>query len=442
MNWRFWPRAMREVRDNPVARALYIKAGRIPQWTKREYARLAREGYTANATIYACVREISIAQAGIPWFAYEKSRLPKGKGQPQPLENHPVLDLLERPNPLQGQGTFIETVAAYLQIDGNSYVTAAGPAREGAPPKELWPLRPDRMSIDPHPVTIVGQYVYLRDEAGERRFEPKQILHRRYFHPTNDFYGLSPLAVAQRAMDQDNAAQAWNYSLLKEGGRVSGALVTKRPLGSTQREILRADVREELAGPSNAGRILLLEGDLEWQDMGLSLKDADWGQGRRMSMLDICKAFAVPPELVGDSEHKIYNNYREARRALYEEKILPEMDNLRDDLNNWLTRMWDDRLRLDYDKDQIEALQETQETLWARAESAWWLTLNQRLEMIGYEPIGAQGEVLFIPSGLIPVNVSSLAAMAALPDETEEPEDEDVPVSSANGNGNGNRSHV
>jgi phage portal protein BeeE len=64
-------------------------AGR-PVWSPRNYQALAREGFSGNAVGYRCVRMIAEAAASMPWLLYE------GDAE---ITDHPLLDLLMRPNP-------------------------------------------------------------------------------------------------------------------------------------------------------------------------------------------------------------------------------------------------------------------------------------------------------------------------------------------------------
>jgi HK97 family phage portal protein len=128
----------------------------------------------------------------------------------------------------------------------------------------------------------------------------------------------------------------------------------------------------------------------------------DWLEGRKMSRVEICNVFQVPPELIGIQDQKTYSNYQEARKAFYTETVLPLMDRLCDDLNNWLVPVFGDNLILDYDKDEIEALQEDREKVWTRVQNANWLTVNEKRSATGYEEIDG-GDVVLVPATLVPI---------------------------------------
>lgn len=269
-----------------------------PIYTPRNYTSLAKEGYEKNITVYRSVSLIAQSCAGIPWRLY---RL--GKDKNLEVKAHPVLDLLSNPNPQHGTTSFVEDMVSYWLIAGNSYVICVRP-RPGAPPRELWILRPDRMSVVPGPYNISG-YDYSLD--GHRQFFLKEdILHLKMFAANNDWYGLSPVSVAAALVDQQNEGFDWNTAILQNMGRPSGALVATGVLGNDQYERLRKLIRERYTGKKNAGLPMLLEGGLDWKQFSMSPLELDWMESRKQNMRDISIALGVPPELLGDSANKTY----------------------------------------------------------------------------------------------------------------------------------------
>lgn len=116
----------------------------------------------------------------------------------------------------------------------------------------------------------------------------------------------------------------------------------------------------------------------------------------------------LPPEEVYDLEvegtHTFFanhfcvhnSNYGEARTSFYQETILPMMDKLRDRLNGWLTVQYGGELYLDYDKEEIEALQEDRDQLSTRVSAQWnsgILTLNETRKAVGLDELPG-GDIL------------------------------------------------
>lgn len=369
-------------------------------WKAKTFEKFAEEGYQANVTVYACVNEIAKAIAGIPWVL--SNRGPSTRSKINVIDNHPLLKLLVRPNPFQGGGAFIESFIAYLLLSGNSYMERVGP--DNGPPLELYVLRPDRMTVIPDRVHMVAGYSYTIN-GQKTDFLNGEVLHHKLFAPLDEWYGLSPIQVAASDIDSDNEAARWNLSLLKNDMRPPGGFIADGDIGDQQFERLKKEIKSNYQGSKNAGTPLFLDGGLSWKNFTISQKDSDWLQGRKLSKREICQVYQVPPELIGDGEVKTYSNYQEARKSFYTETVLPYMDILRDELNNWLIPLFGDRLSLDYDRDGIEALQEDRNKTFERVGAANWMTVNEKRLETGFDEIDG-GDVLLVPIGFVPLQAA------------------------------------
>lgn len=385
-------------KQSQINRLLVAYGSGQPIWTPTDYEQLAREGYKTNSYVYRCINLVAMACGGIPWLLYRK----RGKNKRE-LDDHPLITLMQRPNPKQGDTKFIENVIAFLLLSGNSYVERVGPRNE--PPRELYTLRPDRMRVvkgNAH--QPVAGYEY-RVDGQPFVFPDEMIMHLKTFNPLDDWYGLPPLSAAARSTDQSNEAKAWNVAMLQNSARPSGVLSTPDNLGVDQFDRLKSELEEKYQGQSNAGKPMLLEGGLEWKQISINPKDLEWVEGQKISAREIAMVFGVPSEMLGDSSNKTYSNYKEARQAFYMETVLPLMDWLRDEFNNWLTPLFGDNLYLDYDIDEIEAIQEDRSLVWKRSADAvksGLLTINEARESMGYET-HPDGDILLVPSSLHPL---------------------------------------
>lgn len=383
-----------------------------PVWTPCNFEALAREGYKSSVYAYRSINLISQGAAGIPWLLYESrggrtakelsqsiAHLPtnlKRKAVKEmierkelvEIETSPLLDLMSRPNPRQAGSRFVESWVAFYLIAGNSYIEAVGPDRR--PPMELYVLRPDRMKVVcGNAQNPVAGYEYTA-AMGKVTFPSERVLHVMTFDPLSDWYGMPPLQAGMKALDQNNASKAWNVAMLQNAAMPSGALVAKNALTDAQFDRLNDQIKRNYSGYRNAGKPMLLENELEWKAMALSPVDMAWLDGQKLSANEIGLVFGVPSQLIGDNEASTYSNYQEARKALYQETILPLMDSLRGELNNWLSPQFGERLFLDYDSDSIEALQEDRDKTYGRVGTAWvdgWLRLNETRRAAGFEEV-------------------------------------------------------
>lgn len=389
------------------------------------YDDLAREGYLKNAIVFRCVNEIAKGAAAVPFVI---------KSGDEPLERHPLLDLLNRPNPLQSGSEFFSSLFGYLLLSGNTYYVKVGGL--GGMPRELHLLRPDRIKIEGGAGAMPSKYEYMINGRVEQVFEVDQetgfsdIKQTKLWNPLDDYYGCSPLSAAAVEVDQHNMASKHNINLLNNGARPSGAVVFKPRdeagfsvnLSETQRQQLLTDLNNRFSGTANAGRPLLLEGDFDWKEMGLSPKDMDFINLKHMSATDIAMCFGVPSQLVGVPDQQTYANVAEARLALYEETIIPYLRKLQSDLNEWLIPQFREDLTFEYVIDEIPALSERRRRIYENvigAVSQGIMTRNEARELVGLAPIDGADDLL-VPANLFPINEAAPAP--AEPSEQEEDE--------------------
>ncbi len=364
----------------------YSQVGK-PRWTPRRYDALAEEGFRKNVIAWRCISEVARASASVPLLLYTQDH--------QQLEQHPLIELLKHPNPLQSTAQFMESVYSYYNISGNVYIEAIR-HENGVAPVELYVLRPDRMRVIPGDSGLPQGYEYQVNNrtvrwAADPITGASNILHWKAFHPLDDWYGMAPLEAAMAAIDQHNSASAWNQALLNQAARPSGALIYSpkdgpSQLSDEQFRRLKEELEDHYLSPRNAGRPLILEGGLDWKEMGLTPKDMDWLAGRKRAAQDIALAFGVPDQLVGISEAQTFANMAEARYMLYEETVLPLVQQFKGALNRWLTPMFDDTLRLEIDVDEIPALATRRDMVWDKIGKADFLTRNEKREAVGYPP--------------------------------------------------------
>ena len=374
-----------------------------PVSTPANYEGFAAQGYGKNIIVYSAISKIATAAKGIDWCLYQKGTSKKSKNTQ--LEEHELLKLLEKPNPMQARAAFIESVVGFRMISGNSYVEAnVGTSDKMGKPLELWPVRCDKMKIIPG---LNGYPAFYEFKFGgtERRFpvDPvtlsSKIMHWKGFHPLNDWYGLSPLEAAMLALDQNNAGQKWNLALMQNSATPSGVLQMKvsesNPRGALtadQYARIKKEFEENYQGAKNAGKPLVIEGGLNWQAVSLSPKEMDFLKSREATAIDLCVALGVPPEIMGLGQ-KTFSNYAEARLAFYEETVLPTLDDLRDALNSWLAPAFGEGLYLDYDRDDIEALNTRRTTLMAGLKDVPFLTTNEKRRTCGFDDIEGGDEL-------------------------------------------------
>ena len=406
-----------EKKEAPVV--MYQNIGAVER-SDYTYKSLAKEGYKENAIVYRCVNEIANGAASVKFKVFQ--------GDIQ-LQQHPLISILERPSPQLAGNEYFQGLYSFLLLSGNSYAVRSD---INGSPSELHLLRPDRVTITPSKTTIPESYNYkiggstvstypVDPETGQ-----SEVKHFKLWNPLDDYYGLSPINAAALDIDQHNLAARHNVNLLNNGARPSGAIIFKPmdesgmtvQLSDVQRQQLQSDLLSRFGGTQNAGRPMLLEGDFDWKEMGLSPKDMDFLQLKNMSARDIALCFGVPAQLVGVPDSQTYNNIAEARLALYEETIIPLMKRVESDMNEWLSPIYGDDIRMEYDIDSIPAMAERRRLIYQNAIEAvreGIISRNEARDRLGLEKITG-GDDVYINANLFPLGSPMVAEQEGDPD--------------------------
>ena len=375
----------------------------VTQWVDETFKIYAKEGYDKNVYVYSAIRAKSKAIANVSWSVFKKPENAKDDLKKQ--FNHPIEKLINNPNPYESRFSFISKVEEQLDIFGNCYIEMLTSTSKKT--RELYILRADRMSITPNADKrngLVKEYIY-RAEGYDKVIKAKNILHLKRHNPLDDLYGLSPIQVAGMAIDQNNLTKNWNIDILKNGGMPSGYLKTEHPLTDEQVDNLKAQLATYNTTEAR-GKNLVLEAGLSFDRFSMSSEDMAWVQASKMSAREISIVFGVPPEILGDSTNKTYNNYTQARKAFYEETIIPELEYLTQEIGNWLLKefeMNNSEYTVTYNKGDIEAIIEDRVMLWDKANASHFITLNEKRNLVGYDD-DENGEIYLIPTDVVVVD--------------------------------------
>ncbi|WP_342269940.1 phage portal protein [Rickettsia endosymbiont of Orchestes rusci] len=343
------------------------------------------DAYRKNVIVYRCVNLIAQSVGHVPWKLMRNNN-----GNNEVIADHPLYHLLKRPNPEKAGADFFSELIAGKLLFGNSYILSTTDTK----PPEIYLLHATATEV----VLEQNQAIAYRYKSsnGEKIYpinpinKMSRVLHLKNYHPTNGHYGLSALDAASLPIDLHQQATYWNNALLRNGVRPSGALIVKDGngyLSDEQFERLQAQLVDKFTGSNNSGKPLLLEGGLGWQEMSINPKDMDFIESKNSAAREIALAFGVPPQLLGINGDNTYSNMQEARLALWEETLIPLLDKLADALSNWFSHLYQEDIVIDLDRDNISALTEKRENLWAKIAGADFMTLNEKRAFVGLKPV-------------------------------------------------------
>ncbi|PJG81960.1 phage portal protein [Caviibacterium pharyngocola] len=284
---------------------------------------------TAEAlpAVMNAVTVISEAVASMPCYLY---RL-KGDGRERVLD-HPIDYLLnEMPNRSQTPYQFKYTMMRHCLLNGNAYAVI-GWDKQGQP-ESLTPYAPSAVNIQRTPK---GEYIYqITDLDGKvKTYLQDEILHLRH-SSIDGFMGRSPVAICRETVGLGLAQQRHGASVMKNGLMASGIITTGEWLDDVKaNKAIKA--LERYKGAKNAGKTPVLEGSMQYQQLGMTNQDAEWLQSRAFTIADIARIYNISPIFLQDYSHSSYANFSEASRAFLSQTLRPWLTNFEQQLKDAL----------------------------------------------------------------------------------------------------------
>lgn len=338
--------------------------------TKREYAKT----FATDTWVYICVDKIAKAIAGLPLKVYQKTKT----GGRIEVDNR-ISRLLKNPNPYQTRYEFWYTTVLGVELMGNAYWEIVRNAFDL--PVEMYTLRPDRMQILPDPKEYIKGYVY-KANLKDIKFNADEIIHPKSPHPTDDYYGLSPISAARRSVLLDRYAQEHAEEFFKSGEMPGVVLEYAGSLSDAEWKRLNQRWKAAHGGRKKAHRTAILEGGLKGKSLGMTQQDAQFIKQRKLSREELCAVYDIPPAMVGLLEYANYANVQVQKIIWYTQGIRPRVNMYAEYINKFLIPQFkqyeNDNLYAEFLMDEVlKADEETRYKMYDMAIKGGFMLINQ-----------------------------------------------------------------
>jgi HK97 family phage portal protein len=286
------------VPSNADAPLTWEQAARLSGWITPTYAGRDVTPETAMriSTVFACVRLITGISAAMPFPVYKKG--PDGREE---QESHPVNWLLnDEPCPGMSAAIFWKYAITSELLTGDS-LTWIERDRNGTA-LNLWPLNPRATGImrDQGTGRLIYSTVNWRGDLVN--LDQDDVLHV----PGEGFDGLRGKSVIGWAARQGAgialAADEYAGRFFANGARPDFALKYPKKMSDDAKKGLIDHYLGRHQGLEGSHLPLVLTEGGELAEMSMSPNDTQLLDTRKFQVVDICRAFGVPPILVGDSE--------------------------------------------------------------------------------------------------------------------------------------------
>ena len=267
--------------------------------------RVTEQSAMQMTVVYACVRILSEAIAGLPLHLYHYTET----GSKEKAIKHPLYFLLhDEPNPEMTSFVFRETMMTHLLLYGNAYSQII---RNGKGEViGLYPLMPNRMTVDRDDKgQIYYQYLVSDSDAptmkeGTVNLKKEDVLHI----PGLGFDGLvgySPIAMAKNAIGLSIATEEYGAKFFANGATPGGILEYPGTVKDPDR--VRESWNKGFSG-RNSHKVAILEEGMKYTPISISPNEAQFLETRKFQIDEIARIFRIPPHMVGDLEKSSFSN--------------------------------------------------------------------------------------------------------------------------------------
>ncbi|MBI5522919.1 MAG: phage portal protein [Desulfarculus sp.] len=333
--------------------------------------------------VYAAVNAIAGRVAGMPLRLF--ARTPAGPG-PEVLE-HPLLDLLARPNPIMTSRQLRFTLVTHLELTGMAFALAMDNAL--GRPAELWPLNPaDLIEIQTGSDTRQAITGFRFQVPGGQAvtFAPGEVLYLRHPSPTSLIYGMSPIAAMAHAFDIDLAVRVYQRNFFRNSARPEVVLSTDQRLTEEEARRLLTRWNQKHQGLAHVFEPTLLDAGLKVQPLSYSAKDFEFMALAGWTQDNILAAYGVPAGKLGLVKDVNRANAQGIDITFNSECIRPRLDLIEDALAAFLLPRYGQGLILKHDNpvpsDRGQALKEAMSYL-----DRGVLTINEVRAGLGRGPV-------------------------------------------------------
>lgn len=293
------------------------------------------------------------------------------------VEDHPLIKILNNPNPYTSRGQMWALVVLDIYLAGNSYLLKArynDGMLKGAV-GELYRLRPDRMKPIAGDMAagepLIKAYEYTLG-AEKKTFDAKDIIHFKSRNPMDPFLGIPLILPLLPRVDIDTYMRRFLATFFERGGAGIGAILN---LKGKSDQSTKDSIRERLRRMFGGGvlDVMVTSADeATYTPLGLNrgLRDAlpkeiDAVNEARMGMV-----MGIPGAILGlliGYETSSYANQRQAWQIFWDITMAPLLSDFDDVLNLSMVPEFGGIDEVCFDLSDIHALQEDEDAFQERA---------------------------------------------------------------------------
>lgn len=206
------------------------------------------------------------------------------------------------------------TIDAMLYGGGFAYANRTSDGRA----VELIRLKPNAVTVEVDQITSEPRYKYS-DGAVQRYYSFRDIIHIAPPTSLDGVNGEAPIRTAREAIGLCIVLEQHAAKLFSNGGRPSGVLSFAKALTAEA----TAKAKAAWQAMTRTGGTAILDSEAKYTPLTLTSVDSQFAEMRAFQIVEIARAFNVPPTFLGDFSRATYKNAEESNRQLVTFGLMP-----------------------------------------------------------------------------------------------------------------------
>lgn len=351
------------------------------------------------AAVFACVQKIAGAIATLPIHVYKTDGDIKVR---QPRDDL-WFKLNEQPSTQYTAASHWEGVSMAQLLRGDAYTWIRRGMNNGI--RELLPLPWGCVSPIRQSDGSVRYYISLPEYGISTWLEPSEILH----FPGFGFDGLKSMSVithaARAAVGNALAMDEYSGKFFANGAHPSISLEAPNKMNPDQVTAMQQAFARKYSGLDNAHKFpLVLTEGVTAKELSLSAEDAQLLEARKFQVIDIARAFGVPPHMIGETSASTSwgSGIESMSRGFVTYTLQPHLVRIEQELNRKLFPH-DTGKFVQFDRDALIEGDSAAQAAYNRAAlggpgtGMGWMSVDEIRKTKGLAPIGGTSSEIFDP---------------------------------------------
>jgi len=322
-------------------------------------------------------------------FELYRTRMRAGEIELVKIDEHPVLDLLDRFNDTTTKAEGIYTLESHINLAGDSFLLLDEPTN----PQNLFTLNPANIELILGDFTdnsrqLVDGYLYkdtIDGKSVEMKYSPEQVIQIKEPNPKNPYRGLSKVEVVAKTIDTDVMSRESLRQFFLSGMIGDFALTTDQRITDEQLKKMKSELRAAHTGVGNAWNIPIFSGGLKPESLQRNAKEMQLIELQKWLRDIIMAAFGNSKSALGITEDVNRAN-AEASIALWKQStVKSHIGRIVDSLNEFLVPQFSEDLILGF-VDPVPEDESAKIDKAIRLKSSDVITRNEAREMLELDP--------------------------------------------------------